>query len=66
MIMWSERLSHKGSMTFSRHWIERFDAVHEPLRFELRGRRQQIHRAVGVLILWLAGMAAIAGCGGEG
>ena len=31
MIMWSVRLSHSGSMTFSRHWIERFDAVTEPL-----------------------------------
>jgi hypothetical protein len=31
MIMWSVRLSHSGSMTFSRHWIERLLAVHEPL-----------------------------------
>ena len=31
MIMWSLRLSHSGSITFSRHWIERFDAVTEPL-----------------------------------
>ena len=31
MIMWSVRDSHSGSMTFSRHWIERFDAVTEPM-----------------------------------
>jgi hypothetical protein len=31
MIMWSVRLSHSGSMTFSRHWMERLLAVHEPL-----------------------------------
>ena len=31
MIMWSLRLSHSGSMHFSRHWSERLDAVAEPL-----------------------------------
>ena len=31
MIMWSLRLSHSGSITFSRHCSERFDAVTEPL-----------------------------------
>ena len=30
MIMWSVRLSHSGSITFSRHWMERLDAVQEP------------------------------------
>ena len=30
MTMWSERLSNSGSITFSRHWSERLDAVHEP------------------------------------
>ena len=30
MIMWSVRDSNSGSITFSRHWIERFDAVTEP------------------------------------
>ena len=30
MIMWSVRDSNIGSITFSRHWIERFDAVAEP------------------------------------
>src|SRR5688572_19872436 len=30
MIMWSERDSNSGSITFSRHWIERLDAVTEP------------------------------------
>ena len=30
MIAWSERDSNSGSITFSRHWIERFDAVQEP------------------------------------
>ena len=30
MIAWSERDSNSGSITFSRHWIERFDAVTEP------------------------------------
>ena len=30
MIMWSGRDSHSGSITFSRHCTERFDAVHEP------------------------------------
>ena len=30
MIAWSERASNSGSITRSRHWIERFDAVHEP------------------------------------
>ncbi len=30
MIMWSVRLSHSGSITFWRHWIDRFDAVTEP------------------------------------
>jgi len=29
--MWSLRLSHSGSMTFSRHWMERLEAVQEPL-----------------------------------
>ena len=28
--MWSVRDSNNGSNTFSRHWIERFDAVAEP------------------------------------
>ena len=31
MIMWSLRLSHSGSITFSRHCSERLDAVAEPL-----------------------------------
>ena len=31
MIMWSLRDSYSGSMTFSRHCSERFDAVTEPL-----------------------------------
>ena len=31
MIMWSLRLSHSGSMTCSRHWIERLLAVAEPV-----------------------------------
>jgi hypothetical protein len=31
MIMWSERLSHSGSITFSRHCSERLLAVTEPL-----------------------------------
>ena len=30
MITWSGRLSNSGSTTFSRHWIERFDAVTDP------------------------------------
>ncbi|CFO09073.1 Uncharacterised protein [Bordetella pertussis] len=31
MIMWSVRLSHSGSMTFSRHCSERLEAVQLPL-----------------------------------
>ena len=30
MMVWSGLDSHSGSITFSRHWIERFDAVQEP------------------------------------
>jgi hypothetical protein len=30
MIMWSVRDSNIGSITFSRHWIERLEAVTEP------------------------------------
>ena len=30
MIAWSERDSNSGSITFSRHWSDRLDAVHEP------------------------------------
>jgi len=31
MIMWSERASNSGSITLSRHWIERLLAVTDPL-----------------------------------
>ena len=47
MIVWSGFDSNSGSITFSRHWIERFDAVTEPGGLELRGRRQQVDRAFG-------------------
>src|SRR2546425_11351062 len=30
MIAWSERDSNSGSITFSRHWRERLEAVHDP------------------------------------
>ncbi len=30
MIVWSGIDSNSGSITLSRHWIERFEAVHEP------------------------------------
>ena len=55
MIMWSVRDSNSGSITFSRHWIERFDAVTEPAHLELRRRRQQVDGAVRVQV---AGCAA--------
>ena len=30
MMAWSVRESNRGSITFSRHWSERFEAVTEP------------------------------------
>ena len=30
MMVWSGSDSNSGSTTYSRHWIERFDAVTEP------------------------------------
>ena len=42
MIMWSVRDSNIGSITFSRHWIERFEAVDRARALHLRRRRQQV------------------------
>jgi len=54
MIMWSVRLSHSGSMTFSRHWMRAVGGGAGAAGLELRGRGQQVHRAVGIQVFGLA------------
>ena len=60
MIMWSERLSHNGSITFSRHCKERFDAVHEPLVSNCVAAGNKYTARLGLASSALPGMAAIA------
>ena len=60
MIMWSLRLSHSGSMTRSRHWIERLLAVAEPLVSNCVQAGSRYTAWFGFLSSGLPGIAAIA------
>ena len=60
MIMWSLRLSHSGSMTFSRHCSERLEAVAEPLVSNWVQAGSRYTARLGFRSSGLPGMAAMA------